>query len=74
MDSRSFEKSESTGANTVSPPRRSRLLVLLATSDCSAVSLQSFIKHKKTFQQLFPDIGKEEELIHCKLNGGAAGF
>uniref|UniRef100_H3CXI8 Si:zfos-943e10.1 n=1 Tax=Tetraodon nigroviridis TaxID=99883 RepID=H3CXI8_TETNG len=24
----------------------------------------SFIKHKKTFQQLFPEIGKEEELIH----------
>uniref|UniRef100_A0A674MTY7 Si:zfos-943e10.1 n=1 Tax=Takifugu rubripes TaxID=31033 RepID=A0A674MTY7_TAKRU len=40
VDSRSLERSESTGTNS------------------------SFIKHQKTFQQLFPDIGKEEELIH----------
>ncbi|XP_056895310.1 GRAM domain-containing protein 2B isoform X3 [Takifugu flavidus] len=39
VDSRSLERSESTGTNS------------------------SFIKHQKTFQQLFPDIGKEE-LIH----------
>lgn len=37
------------------------------------LSCQSFIKHKKTFQQLFPDISKEEELIHCKLSHGVGG-
>lgn len=61
------------------PPSRHRLQlwrILIPESEFFAVpvSFQSFIKHKKTFQQLFPDISKEEELIHCKLNNGAEHF
>lgn len=81
VDSRGLEKTEVTGTNTVSPPpRRSPASIPLPPEGRFYISsilifaffffpsFQSFIKHKKTFQQLFPDISKEEELIHCKLS------
>lgn len=62
----------------VRPPQWSRASVkknkrgLILFFAFHTFSLQSFIKHNKTFHQLFPDIPKNEDLIHGKRRRNGA--